>query len=554
VQLNPKHQKIADMLNGRLFRIPEYQRAYAWGPRQRQDLFHDIREAYRSGREHFMATVVALQRETREIDATEFSAVELVDGQQRITTIIILLKAIERALDAEDPKEEKLKREIGDLLVKGDDHSLVLLQTNHDSSNIFAEYLRTGEINEGTAVTAADKNLVSAAHECEGFVDEWQGEASLIELVSTVRNRLSMIYHEVADEATVYRVFEVLNSRGLDVKWIDKLKSQLMSLLFEHSESGSRKEVVHEMHVMWQGIYRVLGQRAGLGDEALRFAGTWVRPDRPNRIISEEDASGALAEVAGTEIQTIAEAAVNLKGVVEAVHALHENVRLRAVTRILHARFVAVAIVLRKFPAVTEADLLERWERVTFRVFGLAAADARNKVGEYVRLGYDILNRRLSSDAIASGLAELGTGFEIEHLLTWPNLWSDCYNGWTEEVRYLLYRYDEHLAREAGEKLNHSQWNKIWTADASKSIEHIRPQSNPVSYTHHLGNLTMLPPGVNSSLRDKRPEEKAAAYKSCGLRATAEVGRAIEDGQRWDKAAVETRANQIEEFVREEWK
>lgn len=541
------------MLNGRLFRIPEYQRAYAWGSRQRDDLFHDISEAHRSGREHFMATVVALQRETREIDATEFSAVELVDGQQRITTIIVLLKAIEKALDAGNPKEEKLKREISDLLVKGDDHSLVLLQTNHDSSNIFVEYLRTGKINDSDAVTAADKNLVYAARECEEFVKAWQDNAGLTELVSTVRNRLSMIYHEVADEATVYRVFEVLNSRGLDVKWIDKLKSQLMSLLFEHSESGSRKETVHEMHVMWQGIYRVLGERAGLGDEALRFAGTWLRAYRSNRIINEEDAASALTKAAGTEIKTIAEVAANLKRVVEAVFALHENIRLRAVTRILHARFVAVAITLREFPAGTEADLLERWENVTFRVFGLAHADARNKVGEYVRLGYDILNEGLSADDIADELDDLGQGFEIEQVLEWPNMWGDCYNGWAEEIRYLLYRYDEYLAQEAGEQLNQSQWSKIWTADASKSIEHIRPQSNPKSYTHHLGNLAMLPPGVNSSLRDKRPEDKAATYRSCGLKATARVGQAIEEGQRWNKAAVEARAKQIEAFVREEW-
>ena len=54
-----------------------------------------------------MATVVALARDTRSIGADEYRTVELVDGQQRITTLIILLKAIEKGLDAEDAVQEK---------------------------------------------------------------------------------------------------------------------------------------------------------------------------------------------------------------------------------------------------------------------------------------------------------------------------------------------------------------------------------------------------------------------------------------------------------------
>ena len=224
MQLNPIHLSIAKLLEGRLFRIPDYQRAYSWQTRQRQDLFDDIREAHRSGREHFMATVVALGRENRRIAADEFKAVELVDGQQRVTTIVILLKAIEKRLSEQVEGQSRPKRDLGYLLIKGDEHSLVLLQTNHDSSNVFTSYLRAGVCDERSVVTASDRNLVDAARECEEFVARWAEGDKLIELLATIKNRLSIIYHELADEATVYRVFEVLNSRGLDVKWIDKTK------------------------------------------------------------------------------------------------------------------------------------------------------------------------------------------------------------------------------------------------------------------------------------------------------------------------------------------
>lgn len=552
MQLNPMHLKISALLGGRLFRIPEYQRAYAWGKRQRVDLFNDILDVKRSGREHFMATVVTLAKDNRLIGADEYRTVEIVDGQQRVTTLVILLKAIEKSLDQEDSRQEKIRREIAELLVKDDDHSLILLQTNHDSSSVFTYYIRKGEINVAEAKTAADLNVVDAARECETFVRDWSKDTSLIELVATIRNQLSVIYHEISDEATVYRVFEVLNSRGLDVKWIDKLKSQLMALLFEYLEGGARAEAVREMQVIWQDIYRVLGLRGDLGDEALRFAGTLALPSRPNRIIGQEDAAAELAKVAGTKVQTIAAVGSRLKAVVQAVNALDQNVRLQAVTKIAHARFVATAILLRKFEPDVERRLLGTWERVTFRIFGLGGADTRHKVGDYVRLGYGIGTNGITPEAINASLAEIGKDYELDEIISESDYWSNCYEGWTEELRY-LFRYDEYLATNAGVQLNATEWNKIWTDDASRLIEHIKPQSSGVAYIHHLGNLTMLPPKVNSTLQDKAPDAKAATYRSCGLIATREVGEAIENGTKWNEAAVRERASQIEAFVRKEW-
>jgi len=553
LQLSPMHLKVSALLGGRLFRIPEYQRAYAWGARQRTDLFKDILDVQRTKREHFMATVVALARDSRLIGADEYRTVELVDGQQRITTIIILLKATEKALKYSEAVEGKIKRELNELLVKEDDYQLILLQTNHDSSNIFANYVRTGVVDAKEAVTAADINLVNAAYECENFVSNWIKDKSLVELVSIVRNRLSMIYHELNEEATVYRVFEVLNSRGLDVKWIDKLKSQLMALIFEHIKNGARIEAAKEMQVIWQDIYRALGLRGDLGDEALRLAGTLARKQRPSRIISQEDAAGELVETAGTQHKSIMAIGADLKKVVDAVQGLDSNVRLSAVTRIAHARFVAIAIILRNFPNETETDLLGKWERVTFRVFGLGGADTRNKVGEYVRLGYNIFTGRLPPAAISAGLADLGKGYSLNEVYTGLEFWGQCYDGWSAELRYLLFRYDESLSKASGERMNVSQWNKIWADDPAKSIEHIQPQSSGVSYVNFLGNLTMLPPSVNSSLQDKAPAIKAATYRSCGLKATMAVGEIILGGVVWDEKAVMARTAEMDAFVRSEW-
>lgn len=498
-----------------------------------------------------MATVVGLARDKRMIDADEFSVVELVDGQQRVTTLVVLFKAIEKALSQHEA-EGKIVSDLRRLLVKGDDHNLVLLQTNHDSSDVFASYIRDGEIRRDAVVTAADANVVDAAQECEAFVAAWQSAHTLIELVATIRHKLSMIYHQLDDEGTVYRVFEVLNSRGLDVRWIDKTKSQLMASIYEYVEPDSRVDGLHEMQNAFKDVYRRLGLDSELGAEALRFAGTWSSTSRPNRVLSEQDASAELLHAADTKLATIIKSANWLKSVVGKVVDLHNDQRRAAVTRISQARFLAIAIMLRGFDQKTEQDLLGAWERVTFRIFTLAGKDSRSMVGEYTRLGYDVLKNKPNASEIMDAIHDLAKGFDIDDVLK-KDTWDNWYGGYNEEVRYLLYRFEEHLTRESGAVINESQWAKVWAADPARSIEHIMPQSSGKDYVDGIGNLTMLPPNVNSSLKDRPPAEKAARYIECGMQATMVVGRDIQGGLKWNKSTVRARAAAIEAFVRKEW-
>jgi hypothetical protein len=159
MQIQPLFLTVGALLNGRLFRIPQYQRAYSWGTKQRRDLFDDIEKVFDEGEDasHFMATVVALRRKKRRIAADEFVELEVVDGQQRLTTLLILMRATSKALDPKAKQHSKLADEIQSLLVNGDDLSLLLLQTNHDSSHIFANYLREGLVaSKDVATTTAD--------------------------------------------------------------------------------------------------------------------------------------------------------------------------------------------------------------------------------------------------------------------------------------------------------------------------------------------------------------------------------------------------------------
>jgi hypothetical protein len=93
----------------------------------------------------------------------------------------------------------------------------------------------------------------------------------------------------------------------------------------------------------------------------------------------------------------------------------------------------------------------------------------------------------------------------------------------------------------------------VWAEEPAKSIEHIKPQSSKVSYMHHLGNLMMLPPGVNSSLNDKDPKDKFKTYSTSGLLSSIEVAKTIEEDG-WDRSAVEARATKMLRWAKTQWK
>lgn len=557
IEIQPQHLTFGRLLTGRLFRIPQYQRSYSWQSKQRRDLFDDIARARAAGERghHFLATVVGLRRETRTIVTDAHHVVEIVDGQQRLTTLVLLLRAISSSVDRSDAIGGRIGVELDELLVKPDKASLLLLQTNHDSSQYFANYLRTGiHPHHSTARVLADRELLMAIEECEAFVDDWiKSGQDLADLVSLLKNRLTCIFHEISDEAVVYTVFEVLNSRGLDVSWFDRLKSMLMAIVFD-TGGDNRSEHVDEVHRLWTDIYKCVGLRLGMSTESLVFAATLKQQVSPNRPMGQADAADLLRNQAAGGPEPVIRVTRWLKSVTEAVDRLHANRRLNAVTEIVQARLLAVAIMLRlDLSEDFRQRALRRWENVTFRIYGMYDKDARTKVGDYVRLAWRISNDSLSEEQILTELSTLGKDYPVEGAVLELSA-KDCYTNWQQQLRYFFYRYEEHLAIKANQKFNNEQWSRIWEATAATSIEHIYPQhgapeGDPL---HLLGNLVLLPPGLNSKLGAKPPEDKADDYVKTGLfvarQAAVDIGLA--QGQ---NGLVSTRGVALCQWAEMEW-
>ena len=223
---------------------------------------------------------------------------------------------------------------------------------------------------------------------------------------------------------------------------------------------------------------------------------------------------------------------------------------------------LAVAIILSDFCPSEKTNLLNEWEKTTFRIFGLLDKDARTGVGNYVRLAREILkNSELSADNILDKIKDLGALYRIDDLLNQPED-INWYEGWETELRYLLFRYEEHLAEQQGQRFDNEQWRRIWEDSPSRSIEHIFPQSKgsqiPLEadqegvFVHRLGNLLLLPPVLNSQLGNKDPEEKVPCYRQTGLFSAADVAQTIEQ-EGWRTDQIKEREQRMIAWIREKW-
>ena len=553
--IQPQHLSLIDLLDKRLFTIPDYQRSYSWSTRQRRDLFDDIEDVWREDEDsiHFMATVVCRRLERVKLGTEQMTRLDIVDGQQRLTTLVILLNAIRFALADEDgARRDADSLEV--LLVKPHGDNLLLLQTNQDSSHFFSNYMRKGNAPEpSVAETIADRHLLAAIQECESFVKAWpRDDRNLLDLLALVKNRLTFILHEIADEKTVYTVFEVLNSRGIAVSWLDRLKSILMGLAFKLEEGVTRKTLIDDLHTIWRDIYSTLGLRQGLSTEALRFAATLYRENRPSKPLGEQESVDELRNEAD-DAKSIRKVAEWVLEVTRACDAVRSNVQQDAVTQITQARLLAVALHTRNFKNPRKRDdLLAIWEKVSFRIYGLYDKDARTGVGDYVRLAWDVINSNVSERDIRTRLLDIGSDYPIGPAIKGLR-GANCYTDWTDDLRYLLFRYEHHLAKERRRKVDNVHWELVWAKNASLSIEHILPQSKaPDSIKHTLGNLMLLPPGRNSQLGNKSPRDKAASYREAGFYQCNEVADVL-DKSSWTKTACQERERKILDWARMEW-
>ncbi len=257
--LSAKEQAISRIFSDDyVFSVPGYQRPYSWGTEQARELLGDLLGYMRSNSinledmaPYFLGSIVLIKEEGN-------AKATVVDGQQRLTTLTLLLSAIRATVDDVGIQTGITKRiyEHGDVVTATP--AMYRLSLRDRDREFFRQYVQ----HEDGISTLADLNakLPDAQDRLRTnarlFLEELGklNQDTLKKLVQFIATRCYLVTVATPDLDSAYRIFGILNSRGLDLSATDILKAEIIGAI----PGGKRDDYTRK----WEGIEESLGRDA----------------------------------------------------------------------------------------------------------------------------------------------------------------------------------------------------------------------------------------------------------------------------------------------------
>ncbi len=244
------------------FLIPDYQRPYAWKETQCQTLWDDLvsfafpdnnSDKFDINDEYFLGSIVTFENEDKKK--------EVIDGQQRLTTLMLLLRAFyDKFGNMQDENSLKIKNRISQCLWKtnefGDADLDVLKITSEvamdDDKNEFLNILKTGKIEKNYKSNYA-KNYCFFQEKINIFLNEYP--SYFVYLPARILNNCIFLPIEAESQDTALRIFSTLNDRGLPLSDADIFKAQLYKFYNSKNEREEFIESWKELETICSKIF-----------------------------------------------------------------------------------------------------------------------------------------------------------------------------------------------------------------------------------------------------------------------------------------------------------
>lgn len=295
-------ESFSDLFQNKLFRIPDYQRGYAWKQNQLVDFWDDVMHLQKD-RYHYMGLLSLKEvpkSETKNwnndqwlINKRGYKAYHVVDGQQRLTTFSILMNEILTFVKDLEGNEEKTEDEIVisyEILTsirskyisqkRPPQNMITTYLFGYEMDNPSADYLIHevfGEPHNGTLKeTYYTKNLNFAKSffsDCLAKLYTTEGFNGIEKLYHKLVFQLMFNIREIEKDYDVYVAFETMNNRGKKLSNLELLKNRLIYLttLYDDDQLDSSKkdDLRDQINISWKEVYYQLGrnQNAPLADD-----------------------------------------------------------------------------------------------------------------------------------------------------------------------------------------------------------------------------------------------------------------------------------------------
>lgn len=262
------------------YHIPAYQRPYAWTQTEATDLFDDLYDFYQKEKQdsYFLGSIVLIKDESKPY-------ADVIDGQQRLTTLSILFSVMADCFTDIESKEDckRLLQEKGNKLTGIKAKARLFLRDKDQP--FFEKYIQNvnlPELLEQDAATLEDEAQKHIQENCrilrERFNESFSTDKELQKFSQFLLTRCFLIAVSTENQESAFRIFSVMNSRGLDLLPSDIIKSETIGKI----DTNLQKEYTNR----WEKI-EIETTRDGF-NEVFTHTRTIFAKERPKKNLLEE--------------------------------------------------------------------------------------------------------------------------------------------------------------------------------------------------------------------------------------------------------------------------
>ena len=564
--------------------VPDYQREYVWGTEQVEQLLNDINAELGNdpsrAPEYFIGSIVVCPGGD--------GVLELIDGQQRMTTLFLALCTIRdrlKELGKQPPGALAPQIAATSTDATGQDHFRYRLDLQYEDSGDILEHIAKGTL-AGTEEqdTRSIANIRNAYRVTLDFLRGEFGEnaGAVRAFYGYLSNRVKLIRIQTEDVAKALKIFETINDRGVSLDSMDLLKN----LLFM---KASRDEF-ERLKIQWKQLQDTIFD---MGEKPLRFLRYFVFSQYEVDVLREDEIYGWFARnerVCGYATDPIGFARELLRSARAYRSYLsgndQEGVKNRHLEslRLLGGRAARQHLILLLAGRHLPRDLFDRLASEVedlFFVYVITREPTRNFERNFARWAPEL--RRISDKndleafiarRFVSAKAELSTRFD--------DAFRRLYLGSVQRyrLRYILAKLTQYIDLAAYGATEGTKWLSSYTGGGFE-IEHIFPQ-RPSADTlaefgsfedqdiaNRLGNLVLVEKSINASLGNHPYSWKRPVYLQSRLlltRALAERPKVgantkidtavakLDPAVEWNEAAVARRQEGLAALARLTWR
>ncbi|MCQ2875604.1 DUF262 domain-containing HNH endonuclease family protein [Helicobacter pylori] len=528
-----------------VFEIPSYQRGYAWQERQLKDFWNDLEHVSKLGNKfHYMhsLTLRGLENEL------EDSAFEIIDGQQRLATSLILLGLLAKITKHKDPKYSSMNLEP------------ILSYKYYGLNEAFRAIMEEEKDLERFQTSFYAKNLIDAYEFFKEKISDTPMETLEKMFNSLIKKMLFSVVELNDNRIDPFSSFETINNRGKDLSTLELFKNRLHFVAHKICNGQKLETLQKEINDTYTIIYYDL--RSFEDDNLERFLKHFVeyyygeKRDFKKRLLEMEfnahkrythntpfsDEYDKIDELlfylsysskVWNFLHTLDDEELRIEITpktrtllekMRRLNALSDNAFLPLLLSLFTIQLEGKHANKQLYTAKELEGLLEYLERFGFLIYGVTGKNTAKN--EWIELAFQTFRAYRSwEDRITiEDLPTLEKNFFNRHKnsaleLLEENIHSkkntEKWYKWYKALNYLLYEYE----------LYHNPETTLNFDSSIESIEHILPQKPNQGYStkekdwaknphivHALGNLLLISKNANSSLSNKPFDEKRKAY------------------------------------------